>query len=106
MQQRAHLRNLRRHSVGPFSVDEAVPLEQLSAQAVLPPLTAFRGKQPVAVADEVETQVRHGAVLARSALGVDPEAPGPWPVVDGAGALLAVYVAHRPGTVKPGLVLS
>jgi len=101
----AHLRNLRRHSVGPFSVDEAVTLEQLTPESVLPPLAAFRGTEPVAVEAEVETQVRHGAVLARAALGVDAGAPGPWPVVDGTGALLAVYVAHRPGTVKPGLVL-
>ena len=101
----AHLRNLRRHEVGPFSVDEAVILEQLGPDRVLPPLAAFRGTAPVAVDAEVESQVRHGAVLARAALGVDPEAPGPWPVVDGTGALLAVYVAHRPGSVKPGLVL-
>jgi tRNA pseudouridine55 synthase len=101
----AHLRNLRRHAVGRFTVDEAVPLERLSPDAVLPPLTAFRGTEPVAVDADVESQVRHGAVLARDALGVGPAAPGPWPVVDATGALLAVYVAHKPGSVKPGLVL-
>jgi tRNA pseudouridine55 synthase len=101
----AHLRNLRRHSVGAFSVDEAVTIEALSPEAVHPPLEAFRGHDPVVVEGDVEGQVRHGAVLARSALGLDVTAPGPWPVVDGDGALLAVYVAHRPGTVKPGLVL-
>jgi len=101
----AHLRNLRRHAVGAFSVDEAVTLEQLGPELVLPPLAAFRGTEPVVVEATVERQVRHGAVLAREALGVDPVAPGPWPVADAAGALLAVYVAHRPGRVKPGLVL-
>ncbi len=101
----AHLRNLRRHAVGAFSVDEAVTLEQLGPDRVLPPLAAFRGTEPVVVEEAVERQVRHGAVLAREELGVDPVAPGPWPVVDPAGALLAVYVAHRPGSVKPGLVL-
>jgi tRNA pseudouridine55 synthase len=101
----AHLRNLRRHAVGPYSVDEAVTIEALSPEAVLPPLAAFRGTEPVAVAGDAEAQVRHGAVLARGALGLDAEASGPWPVVDGEGALLAVYVAHRGDTVKPGLVL-
>ena len=101
----AHLRTLRRHTVGPFSVDEAVTLERLTPEAVLPPLAAFRGAEPVVVEGGVEDQVRHGAVLAHDALGIDPATPGPWPVVDGAGALLAVYVAHRSGTVKPGLVL-
>jgi len=101
----AHLRNLRRHAVGPFSVGEAVTLERLTPDAVLPPLAAFRGTEPVAVGGEVERQVRHGAVLPYDALGVDAAAPGPWPVVDADGALLAVYVAHKPGTAKPGLVL-
>jgi tRNA pseudouridine55 synthase len=101
----AHLRNLRRHAVGAFSVDEAVTIEALSPEAVLPPLAAFRGHDPVAVDGDVEGQVRHGAVLARDALCIDPAAEGPWPVVDGDGALLAVYVAHRHGSVKPGLVL-
>jgi tRNA pseudouridine55 synthase len=101
----AHLRNLRRHTVGRFSVDEAVTLDALTPEHVLPPLEAFRGTERVAVDGEVEAQVRHGAVLPHEVLGVEAAALGPWPVVDGAGALLAVYVAHRPGTVKPGLVL-
>jgi tRNA pseudouridine55 synthase len=101
----AHLRNLRRHRVGPFAVDEAVTLEALGSEHVLPPLAAFRGTEPVVVTGAVEAAVRHGAVLPRDELGAGATEPGPWPVVDATGALLAVYVAHRPGTVKPGLVL-
>jgi tRNA pseudouridine55 synthase len=80
----AHLRALRRHAVGPYSVDEAVSIDELAP----------------------EVQVRHGAVLAGTALGVDTATPGPWPVVDSTGALLAVYVPHRSGTAKPALVLA
>ncbi len=101
----AHLRNLRRHSVGRFTVDEAVTIDELAPEHVLPPLAAFRGTDPVAVDGEVEASVRHGAVLPRDVLGVDANAAGPWPVVDPTGALLAVYVPHRASTVKPGLVL-
>jgi hypothetical protein len=31
---------------------------------------------------------------------------GPWAVVDGEGALLAVYQRHRDTTVKPGVVIA
>jgi tRNA pseudouridine55 synthase len=101
----AHLRALRRHTVGRFSVAEAVTIDDLTPGHVLPPLAAFRGTEAVAVEGEVEDQVRHGAVLAAHVLGAEPGSTGPWPVVDPTGALLAVYVAHRSGTVKPGLVL-
>jgi tRNA pseudouridine55 synthase len=102
----AHLRSLRRHTVGRYSSDEAVSIDELAPENVLPPLAAFRGTPPVAVAGDVEVQVRHGAVLPGTALGVDTTTPGPWPVVDSAGALLAVYVPHRSGTAKPALVFA
>jgi tRNA pseudouridine55 synthase len=105
----AHLRNLRRHTIGPFSVDEAVPLEKLSSDAVLAPVETFRGRQPQVVTGNVEVQVRHGQVLAAADLGIDldePGADGPWPVVGADGALLAVYVRHRYRGVKPAVVLA
>src|SRR5204863_1681 len=49
--------------------------------------------------------VENGKVLARSDLQV--EGDGPWAVVDGrSGELLAVYEAHRDGTVKPAVVIA
>ncbi|MGH9210430.1 MAG: tRNA pseudouridine(55) synthase TruB [Acidimicrobiales bacterium] len=102
----AHLRNLRRLSVGPFSVDEAVPLTGLGPELVAPPLTAFRGREPAVAEDDLAAMVRHGRVLARGRLAIPEDADGPWPVVDGSGALLAVYVAHRGDTVKPAVVLA
>jgi len=100
----AHLRNLRRLAVGPFVLDEAVPLDKLGPERVLPPVEAFRGRPRVVVDAELAALVRHGRVLDAEALGVS--GPGPWAVVDPSGALLAVYERHRADTVKPGLVLA
>ena len=40
----AHLRALRRLAVGPFTIEEAVPLEQLAPERLLPPVEALRGR--------------------------------------------------------------
>jgi tRNA pseudouridine55 synthase len=102
----AHLRNLRRHRIGPFDVDEAVPLEALGPDRVLPPAEVFRGRHLVQLADEdTLRRVRHGQVLPCDLLGIAPDTPAPWPVVDPSGDLVAVYAPHHPGTAKPTLVL-
>ena len=100
----AHLRHLRRTAVGPFTVDEALPLAALTPERLLPPVGALRGHGRVLVADELATWVRHGRVLDEDVLGVSGD--GPWAVVDDAGGLLAVYERHRGRTVKPGVVLT
>jgi tRNA pseudouridine55 synthase len=102
----AHLRHLRRLAVGAYGIDEAVPLEALTPERLLPPAEALRGRPAVTAGPEVATLVAHGRVLERADLGAGPDDPGPWAVVDGAGRLLAVYVPHRGTTVKPGVVLA
>jgi tRNA pseudouridine55 synthase len=99
----AHLRRLRRIAVGPFVSDEAVALEALSTDRLLPPVEALRGRPRVVVDDHLAAQVRHGRVFDDEALGVAGD--GPWPVVDGEGTLLAVYERHRGATIKPGVVM-
>jgi tRNA pseudouridine55 synthase len=103
----AHLRALRRLAVGPFGLDEAVPLAELAPERLLPPVEALRGRDRVVVDAGVAAAVGHGKVLERSDLGVGEAGTddGPWAVVDGGGSLLAVYVAHRGTTVKPGMVM-
>lgn len=103
----AHLRALRRLSVGPYLEDEAVPLDQLTPERLLPPVEALRGRPRVAVDDEMAVLVRHGRVLEAAVLGIDLDAgAGPWAVTDGAGDLLAVYEPHRGTTVKPAVVVA
>lgn len=100
----AHLRGLRRTAVGEFSIAEARPVEALGDGAVLPPVEAMRGYAKVTVAPEVVSDVRHGKVLDAATLGVQGE--GSWAVVDGEGALLAVYEPHGEGRVKPAVVIA
>ena len=102
----AHLRNLRRLTVGRFDVSEAATLEKLGSEQVLPPVAAFRGTDPVVAGDDLAADIRHGKVLPYEVLGAAEDDPGPWPVVDATGALLAVYVPHRGPTAKPGVVLA
>jgi tRNA pseudouridine55 synthase len=106
----AHLRALRRLSVGNFGIDEAVPLDELGPERLLPPAEAMRGRLRVVVDDETAALVRTGRVLEAAALGLDHRSVGPdrepCAVLDGAGALLAVYVCHRGTTLKPAVVVA
>jgi tRNA pseudouridine55 synthase len=100
----AHLRALRRTAIGPFTLESAVVLESLDPAALLPPAAALAGYPSVTVDRELADAVAHGKVLDVAVLGA--EGPGPWAVVDAAGALLAVYEAFRDCETKPAVVLS
>ena len=99
----AHLRTLRRTSVGPFTLADAVPLESVSPDAVLPMGEAVRHLARADVGEEVAAAVAVGKVLDRDVLGV--EGDGPWAVFGAGAALLAVYEPFRGETVKPSLVI-
>ena len=97
----AHLRRLRRTAVGAFTADRAVPLDDLGPDHVLPPAAAV-GHLPAVVADATMAEaVSYGKVL-----DVDWPGDGPWAVLDGAGALLAVYERTDEGRTKPSVVLT
>ncbi len=100
----AHLRQLRRTAVGPFTLADAVPLDQVDEAAVRPPIDALPTMAAVMVGDEMAAAVGHGKVLAPERLGVAGE--GPWAVTTPAGTLLAVYEACPDGRVKPAVVLA
>jgi tRNA pseudouridine55 synthase len=100
----AHLRSLRRVAAGPFSIDEAVPLERLTVDVLLPATEALRGMARVVVDGDRAAEILHGKVLQRDELGVD-DGPGPWAILDTEDQLLAVYEPFRDDTVKPAVVL-
>lgn len=91
----AHLRNLRRTSVGSFSDAEARPPDEA---VLLTPLAAVRDYPHVQVSAAVADVVRHGRVL--EPFGGE----GPWALVDADDQLLAMY--ERFGdAAKPAVVL-
>jgi tRNA pseudouridine55 synthase len=101
----AHLERLRRTSVGPFTLGDAVPLEQVSAEVVRPMIEAVRHLATVSVDEAVAADVAFGKVLERDVLAIAAEGEGPWAVVGPDDTLLAVYEPFRGSTVKPSLVI-
>src|SRR6478609_302411 len=94
----AHLRALRRTSVGSFTVDEAAPPDQAELH---PPTFAVRDYATLAVDAEEAARVGHGRSLVSAGPG-----DGPWAVVDEEGELLAMYESDGAGGAKPAVVLS
>lgn len=84
----AHLRRLRRRAIGPFTADDAVPLEQLTPEAARPP-TALLAHLPTITADETDADtVSHGRPLFGHLATETVEFVR---VVSADGSLLAVY---------------
>jgi tRNA pseudouridine55 synthase len=104
----AHLRRLRRSAIGPFTLDDAVALDDAALEHVLPPAAALRDMPTVTVTGSLVTAVGHGAVLDRASLTGEGPAlgGGPWAVLRPDGSLLAVYRAHDGTRVKPVVVLT
>ena len=100
----AHLRNLRRTAVGPFTLDDAVALDDISPTALRPPIAALPGMAHITAGPGLATAVSHGKVLSAADLGT--EGLGPWAVADGDGRLLAVYETDERGRIKPAVVLA
>ena len=97
----AHLRELVRTRIGPFSLGDACRLDEVDVARLGAPTDLVRHLGRVEVAPAVATMVVHGRVLDRATLGADGD--GPW-VVTASGRLLAIYEAHRHDLVKPQLV--
>jgi len=80
----AHLRRLRRHSIGRFVESEARPIE---TAPVLPAVEAMRMVEKVVIDVDTSRLVAHGRRLALFT------GHGPWALIDGHGALVGVYEA-------------
>jgi tRNA pseudouridine55 synthase len=95
----AHLRALRRTSIGSFDLEQASSIDD---PLVLEPAEALRDYPAVRVDDSTSDDVRHGKVLDDDRLGVT--GAGPWCVLGPDGGLLAVYQRYDPHRVKPTVV--
>ncbi len=100
----AHLRALRRVAVGPWTLDDAVPLDEVAPDRVLAPAACLPGMETVVVDGPTGEAVGHGKVLDAEILAVTGD--GPWAVLDAAGRLLAVYERHGERRAKPAVVLT
>ena len=93
----AHLRKLRRTSIGAYEISEAEPPETC---ALLPVVEALRGVPLVPVDQPTIELVLHGRVLPAF------EGEGPWAVLAPDGTLVAVYEPFGRGQAKPSVVLA
>ena len=92
----AHLRNLRRTSVGPFDLSDA---QQLESATLRSSREALRSMASVGVDDGVVASIRNGRSLPIF------DGSGPWAIVDDDGRLVAVY-EHGGDVAKPGVVFA
>lgn len=99
----AHLRRLRRHSIGSFTLDEAVPLSTLTPASVLSPAVAMRDLVSVTVDEDERIAVGHGRVLP-----VDERfaGDGPWALLDAQGNLLAVHSRRGADRLRAEVVIA
>ena len=95
----AHLRSLRRTSVGGFTLDDAGTIE---SPTLLPVSAAVQHLESVLVDEDTAVLVGHGRVLPLEQLQVS--GGGPWAVMGEDGVLLAVYESHPQGG-KPTVVI-
>lgn len=92
----AHLRNLRRTAVSPFTLADAGSVDDAE---LLPIVDAVRALPHVEVDADTAARIAVGAVL-----DAPDDGPGPWAYLHD-GNLLAVYERFRGATVKPDVVL-
>lgn len=92
----AHLRRLRRHSIGPFVESEAAPIDTAPLR---PAVEALRMVDKVLIDDEIASKVANGRRLDRFT------GEGPWALVDAHGALVGVYEASGDEAI-PAVVLA
>jgi tRNA pseudouridine55 synthase len=93
----AHLVALRREAVGPLSVDDATPLDRVTAGSVLPPSAVLGHLPSVELAEQERLAVSHGRAVPTSTPSGDV-------ALLHAGELVAVARAEA-GWLRPAVVL-
>jgi len=99
----AHLTSLRREAIGLLRVDEAVALDRLSPEALVPPRAVLRHLPTVELDQAARTEVVHGRAVVDSG-EVGKRVSGTVVGLLGDGELLAVAKAED-GWLRPTVVL-
>jgi tRNA pseudouridine55 synthase len=99
----AHLRVLRRVSIGSFGDVEALALEAVAPEQVRPLEELVRDLQSAVAGAELACALGHGRTVERLALGVVGD--GPWAVLDESGRLVAVCGPVGLERVRPVVVV-
>lgn len=99
----AHLRALRRVSVGSFTDAEALELEDVAPERMRPPEELVRDLTGAVATPELAQALGHGRAVERVALGAVGD--GPWSVIDEDGRLVAICEALGLERVKPIVVM-
>ncbi|MHB1988450.1 MAG: tRNA pseudouridine(55) synthase TruB [Acidimicrobiales bacterium] len=99
----AHLRSLRRLSVGSFGDSETITLDSVGPESVLPPAGLVRDLPSVTVESEVLEAICHGKILDKASVGVAGD--GPWALLDPDGDLVGVAETRGRDRVQPVVVL-
>lgn len=99
----AHLTALRREAIGALRVEEALPLDQVSLDAVRPPLSVLGHLERIAVSEGEAKALGHGKALARDGgFAVPPSRPTA--AVAGGDRLIAIGEVGE-GSFQPSVVL-
>ena len=99
----AHLRALRRVSVGSFCDVEALALEEVAPERVRPLEELVRDLPGAVAGEELARALGHGRTVERLALGVVGD--GPWAVLDESGRLVAICEPVGLERVRPVVVV-
>lgn len=102
-----HLSMLRRTHIGPFSVDEATPIDQISPTKLLPADRAVQSFAKVQLNSATTLRFLLGQAVLASIMGDSPQA-GFCRVYDASDAFLGIgqWLPDNGGTVKPVKVLT
>ncbi len=100
----AHLRGLRRQSIGSFDLEESEELATLTREAVRPPTGLVRHLTSIVVEGELEGPITHGRVLERRSLEAVGE--GPFALLSAGQDLLAIYESWTTERIKPAVVIA
>ena len=98
----AHLTALRREAVGDLRVEDAVPLDAVGPEALLPPVRVLRHLPAVELDDAGRKAVVHGRPVA----GDGASEQGRGPVVLLAGAEVVAVARPDEGWLRPTVVLA